>query len=52
MRSMAKGTLTVAAGPLADATDTINDPGQVVNTPNGTTTFAGLEDAALIRIAP
>ncbi len=50
--AMAKGTITVAAGTLTDATDTINDPAQTITTPNGTTTFGGLEDAALIRIAP
>jgi len=50
--TMAKGTITVAAGTLTDATDTINDPAQTITTPNGTTTFGGLEDAALIRIAP
>lgn len=49
---MAKGTLTVAAGSLTDGTDTVSDPAQAVITPNGTTTFGGLEDAALIRIAP
>ena len=50
--SMARGTLTVAAGSLTDATDTISDPAQAVTTPNGTTTFGGLDNAALIRIAP
>jgi len=50
--SMAKGTLTTATGTLADATDTINDPAQTIITPNGTTTFGGLDDAALVSIAP
>jgi hypothetical protein len=48
----AKGTITAASGTFSDASDTIADPAQAVFTPAGTTTFAGLEDAALIRIAP
>lgn len=50
--SAAKGTLTTATGTLADATDTISDPAQTVITPNGTTTFGGADDAAMISIAP
>jgi hypothetical protein len=50
--SAARGTLTVAAGTFGDATDIINDPAQTVFTRTGTTTFGGLDDAALISIAP
>jgi hypothetical protein len=50
--SGAKGTITAASGTFGDASDTIADPAQTVFTPTGTTTFAGFEDAALIRIAP
>jgi hypothetical protein len=46
-----KGTFTTATGTLADGTDTISDPAQTVITPNGTTTFGGADDAALISIA-
>lgn len=50
--SAAKGTLATATGTLADAADTISDPAQTVITPNGTTTFGGAVDAALLSISP
>jgi hypothetical protein len=49
--SMIKGTLTVPTKTLDDVSGTVSDPGAAVTTPNGTTTFGGSVDAALVRIA-
>jgi hypothetical protein len=47
-----KGTLAAAAATFGDAFGTAVDPGDVVTTPAGSTTFAGNVDAALVRLAP
>lgn len=47
-----RGTLATPAIPLVDAVGTIADPAGVVGTPNGSLTFAGDFDAALVRITP
>ena len=50
--AMVKSTLTPASKTLSDVSGTVSDPGAAVIIPNGSTTFAGNVDAALVRIAP
>jgi uncharacterized delta-60 repeat protein len=50
----AKAKVSVSTPTLAlvDAAGTVADPGGVVEIPNGTTTYGGQFEAALVRIAP
>jgi Domain of unknown function (DUF5122) beta-propeller len=50
--AMVKATLAAVSKALVDVTGTVSDPGAAVITPNGTATFAGNVDAALVRILP
>jgi hypothetical protein len=50
--SRPRGTLGVAVASLADAGGVVSDPAGAVGTPDGSTTFAGDFDAALVRVAP
>jgi uncharacterized delta-60 repeat protein len=50
--SRPRGSLTIPSGSLTDAGGAVSDPAGVVGTPNGSTTFAGSFEAALVRIAP
>jgi uncharacterized delta-60 repeat protein len=45
-----RGTVATPTNPLLDATGTVADPAGTLFTPNGSTTFAGSTDAALLRI--
>jgi len=47
-----KGTVAAAAHAFGDAAGTVSDPAAGVIIPNGSTTFAGNIDAALVRIVP
>jgi len=49
--SQAKGVSAASTIPLVDATGTVTDAGGVAATPNGSTTFAGGSDAALVRLS-
>lgn len=44
------GTVSTPTTPLAPAAGTLADPGGTVGTPNGSTTYAGSDDALLLRI--
>ena len=50
--SNVKGSLAVANAAFGDAFGTVADPSEPLITPNGSTTFAGSFDAALVRLAP
>jgi uncharacterized delta-60 repeat protein len=50
--SRLRGILGTPAGTLAGAGGNVVDPGGVVDTPNGSLTYAGDFDAALVRITP
>ena len=50
--SRARLTVSTPATPLVDAAGIVVDPAGVAETPNGTTTYAGGFDAALVRIRP
>ena len=47
-----KGRFAVANAAFGDAFGTVADPGEILTTPAGSTTFAGSFDAALVRLAP
>jgi hypothetical protein len=47
-----RGTLAIATGTLGDASGTVGTPVEAVTTPNGSTTFGGSADAALVRLVP
>jgi uncharacterized delta-60 repeat protein len=48
--SKVRGTVTTPTTPLVPATGTVADPGGTVSEPAGSTTYAGSDDAALLRI--
>ena len=50
--SKLKGSLATPVVALVDAAGTVGDPAGVVSTPDGSLTFAGGFDAALVRITP
>ena len=50
--SRLRGTLGIPTGVTTDVTGSLADPGGVVGTPNGSLTYAGDFDAALLRILP
>jgi hypothetical protein len=50
-KSSARGTLSAAAGVLDTVTGVVVDPALGAATPDGTTTFGGNFEAALVRIA-
>ena len=50
--SKPRETVSTPTAALVDAAGTVIDPGGVVGTPNGSTTFAGGTDAALVRMTP
>ena len=47
-----KGTVAAVTHAFGDATGTVADPAAAVVIPNGSTTFGGNVDAALVRIVP
>jgi hypothetical protein len=47
-----KGTVSAAVHAFGDAAGTVSDPAAAVIIPNGSPTFAGNVDAALVRIVP
>jgi hypothetical protein len=50
--SRLRGSVGVPAVVLVDASGTVSDPAGTVGTPNGSLTFAGGFDAALVKIMP
>jgi len=44
------GSFAVADGALSDATGVVADPAAGATTPNGTTTYGGNFEAALVRL--
>ena len=50
--SRARLSVTTPASPLVSASGVASDPGGVVETPAGSTTYAGGFEAALVRVAP
>jgi uncharacterized delta-60 repeat protein len=48
--SRLRGTVSMPATPLVPASGTTADPGGTVATPAGSTTYAGSDDAALLRV--
>jgi uncharacterized delta-60 repeat protein len=48
--SMLRGTVSTPTAPLAPAAGTVADPGGAVGAPNGSTTYAGSDDALTLRI--
>ncbi len=52
MTLRAKGKAAASAIPLVAANGTVTDPGGVFGTPNGSTTYGGGFETALVRIVP
>jgi uncharacterized delta-60 repeat protein len=50
--SRLRGTLTIPTTTLVDVVGTVAEPAGVVTTPDGSLTYAGSFDAALVRITP